>query len=930
MAVCLAVLAVGTARVQAAGPTDASAKIDPAVWLLLERGPAPVLIEVVGPKTLTQPLPKGEGPEGTQGKGSQMQGGERLAALKADAAAAQGGVRRALADAAARGGASHVEGLWIIDAVAATVDADTLLALAARPDVTYIRADRAFRIAEDQVVTTSVVPPSGEQKPSLLDGLAGRDVVTTSVVLQAEERLKLSLPGELEGRGVMSGTVTAWGVQRIGADRVWQDFGLRGEGVTVAVVDTGAQWTHPALRGSYLGADGNHAYAWFDATGESPTVPVDPLSHGTHVLGTIVGEDATHHVGVAPGTRWMAVRIFDHNGVSYESRVHRAFQWLLAPTDLAGQNPDPSRAPKVVNFSWGSDSGANDVYAADIARLRAGGIVATWSAGNNGLAGAGTIGSPAALADAFAVGAVDQADAFNAASGQGPAFDGRLKPDVTAPGVAILSTVPTDTFSLGTGTSMAAPHTAGTAALLLQANPRLSVDDVERLMRLTAVDLGDPGPDNRFGAGRIDAYKAVSWARSAGQMAGRVTGLLPTEPVSMTLRGARRSDGVAFASAVGADGSYTVTVPAGVYDVTADALGYLSPVPVAVTVETGSIARADLALTPAPRYSVTGYVARQATGEALAATVAVPNTPFRAETNWAGAYHMALPAGTYTLEARAPHTRIERVSVTVDANHPSARANILLSDAPSILLVDADTWRDEQVMPYYRRALADAGFVHDTWVVSDTRAFGSPATRPVVRLPDVATLRRYDIVVWVHSAYSPGVLAASTDGAHDAVGALRGYLTAGGRVLLIGQNIGFFDVQGGWGRTPLAPDFYRDALHARFVADDAGAQTAAGTSGSIFDGLTVQLSAPGGYRRNPDWVLKPDVVDALGSARVVMGYTAENGAAVAAASEPSRLLYLAFALDGAAREEQAETLRRALAWLSEPRTYRVFMPLVQP
>ncbi|MFN8474743.1 MAG: S8 family serine peptidase [Anaerolineae bacterium] len=936
VALLLAMLALATARVSVADPGKPRDKIDPAVWLLLEHGPAPVIIYVQAP-----PLPHREG----------------IHVLKASADAAQAGLRRELAAAEARGAVSGVEELWIINAVAATVDADTLLALAARPDVTAIRADRSFHMETADAVIASVA----KQSPAFTEGSFKADSESVTdreaassvgsfaphtperrpprgevMALCYEQRSDETLPDPRgcsasfsTTRTAITGTVTAWGVERIGADRVWQDFGLRGEGVTVAVVDTGAQWTHPALIGSYLGAGGNHAYAWFDATGESPRVPVDPLSHGTHVLGTIVGEDATHHVGVAPGARWMAVRIFDHNGVSSEARVHRAFQWLLAPTDLDGQNPDPSRAPKVANFSWGNINGASDVYAPDIARLREAGILTVWSAGNNGRMGAGTVGTPAALDDAFAVGAVAADDTLDLASAQGPSFFGHLKPDVTAPGVRVLSTVPTDTFALGTGTSMAAPHVAGLAALIWQANPRLAVGDVQRLLRLTAVDLGDAGPDNRFGAGRIDAYKAVAWARSAGQLVGEVSGVTPGEAALVTVWGVRRSDGTAFTSQVSADGSYTVTVPAGVYDVAAEALGYTSAISVAATVETGGVAQANPALVPAPRYPVTGYVARQVTGEALDATITALNTPFSTETAWDGTYKLDLPAGTYTLEVRAPHTRIERLSVTVDADHPTARANALLSDAPSILLVDADAWDGDMVAPYYRRALADAGFIHDTWVVSDTRASDPPAPRPVVRLPDLDVLRRYDIVVWVHSTYSPGVLNTSVDGTHDAVGTLRGYLAGGGRVLLIGQDIGFFDVQGGWNRMPLAPDFYRDTLHASFVAGDANAETAVGTPGGLFDGLTVHLSAPGGYRRDPEFTLQPDVIAALGGARVVMGYTEADGAALAVSNDPSRLLYLAFDLDGAAREEQAETMRRALGWLSEPPVYRVYLPLVR-
>jgi len=146
-----------------------------------------------------------------------------------------------------------------------------------------------------------------------------------------------------------------WNIAKVRADQVWSDFDITGRRVVVANMDSGADWTHPALQGQYRGADGNHDYNWFDFTDTYPSAPNDGHDHGTHTMGTIVGDDGgANQIGMAPGAQWIAVKVFDDFGVTDDVKLHQGFQWILAPTDLDGENPDPSKAPDVVNNSWGA------------------------------------------------------------------------------------------------------------------------------------------------------------------------------------------------------------------------------------------------------------------------------------------------------------------------------------------------------------------------------------------------------------------------------------------------------------------------------------------------------------------------------------------------------------------------------------------------
>ncbi len=360
-----------------------------------------------------------------------------------------------------------------------------------------------------------------------------------------------------------------WNISQINAPAVW-DLGYTGQGVVIGGQDTGYHWTHPALQNAYRGWDGttaDHNYNWHDAVhgehwlgqpgnpcGFDAIEPCDDSTHGTHTMGTMVGSDldvtnptwpegASNVVGVAPGAKWIGCRNME-NSWGTPASYSECFEWFVAPTDLAGENADPTKAPHVINNSWSCPDSEGctgyDIMQTVVDNVRAAGIVVVTAAGNSG-PNCGTVNTPVAIYDSsFSVGATDQQDEIVSFSSRGSVtIDGsnRFKPDITAPGRSVRSTVPTG-YGNSSGTSMAAPHVAGLVALLISVEPSLAgqVETIEQIIRETAVPIaadeacgGIPAgetPNAVYGAGRIDALAAVGYLRdnTAVQLTDHQTG----------------------------------------------------------------------------------------------------------------------------------------------------------------------------------------------------------------------------------------------------------------------------------------------------------------------------------------------------------------------------------------------------------------------
>lgn len=301
-----------------------------------------------------------------------------------------------------------------------------------------------------------------------------------------------------------------WGLAAINVPTVWSAYGLRGAGVTIGTIDTGVNAGHPDLAGKIV--------AWRDFVSGSPT-PVDENGHGTHTAGTMVGGSAGGApIGVAPDANLIVARAMGADGVGPGSALLAAAEWMTDPDG----NPATADQPGIVSNSW-SASTANDTWFRPMIRRWLDlGMVPVFAAGNAGPA-AGSVGSPAGYPEAIAVGAIDSNDGVPSFSGRGPVVwqnaDGLgpaagtvlSKPDLVAPGVGVTSSTGSGYLSYS-GTSMAAPHVAGVAALLRQANPTLSAQSVADILRLSADDIGTPGIDPNSGFGRLDALRAVEAA----------------------------------------------------------------------------------------------------------------------------------------------------------------------------------------------------------------------------------------------------------------------------------------------------------------------------------------------------------------------------------------------------------------------------------
>jgi serine protease AprX len=390
-------------------------------------------------------------------------------------------------------GAEH-RAYWVANMIWVRGDAMAVEALARRPDVAHLYANPYVRMALPE-------PQADAAQPQTVTGIEPN-------------------------------------LSAVGAPQVWA-AGYTGQGAVIGGQDTGYQWDHPALKAHYRGWNGasaDHNYNWHDAIHSggiaacpaNSQAPCDDEGHGTHTMGTMVGDDGgANQTGMAPGAKWIGCRNMK-SGVGSWVTYAECYQWFIAPTDLADQNPDPSKAPDVINNSWGcppspiEDCDDPNVLLGVVDNVRAAGILSVHSAGNSGAA-CSSVNEPAAIyASSFTVGATDNFGNLTSFSSRGPVTvdgSGRRKPDISAPGSNVRSSTLNNSYAQLSGTSMAAPHVAGLAALLISAEPALRghPDLIETVIEKSAVprsagavcgSAAGEVPNNTYGWGFINAWRA--------------------------------------------------------------------------------------------------------------------------------------------------------------------------------------------------------------------------------------------------------------------------------------------------------------------------------------------------------------------------------------------------------------------------------------
>ncbi|MEZ4826187.1 MAG: S8 family serine peptidase [Bacteroidia bacterium] len=376
-----------------------------------------------------------------------------------------------------------VRSYWIANQVFVSAPASLVYALSRRADVAQLEYDYPLALVEPD---SRMYPPQG----GVTESIGGREP----------------------------------GLNAIHAPDLWA-LGYTGYGRKSLTIDTGAEFTHPALAAKYWGNFVPPSLAWFDPTTQE-TEPFDCDSHGSHVTGTMVGLDPVTHdtIGVAPEGLWMASAAICDNGSEDNLQV---MQWAIDPD---GDSTTIWDMPDVINCSWWApdvDPNCNSAYVDVLDALEAAGVAVVMASGNFG-PGPSTVTIPqdisTSLVNAFSVGAVNgnvPTTPIVGFSSRGPSKCGTtgsllIKPEVSAPGLNVRSSVLNGTYGFFSGTSMASPHVAGAVLLLKQAFPYLSGADIKLALYFSATDLGAPGEDNSYGMGLINVTSAYNYLIAQG------------------------------------------------------------------------------------------------------------------------------------------------------------------------------------------------------------------------------------------------------------------------------------------------------------------------------------------------------------------------------------------------------------------------------
>ena len=754
-------------------------------------------------------------------------------------------------------------------------------------------------------------------------------------------------------------------ILQVNADHVW-DLGFTGTGIVIANIDTGVRYSHEALVNQYRGnlGDGvfDHNYNWWDpALGGSDSIPNDWHGHGSHTMGIMVGAGADgqgNQIGMAPGATWISCQAFEGN----DSELLECGQFLLAPWDLSGQNPDSNKRPHIINNSWGDCLQFLDTwYKGMVESWLAAGIYPVFSNGNTSSCGysnppgLNTVGNPARYGNVTGVGSTGVANGLYAThSNWGPTDDPdtinasgypNLKPQVVAPGVGIRSASKNgdDDFHFMSGTSMSAPHVSGLVALMWDAAPCLIGEyaATETLMQTSAravpYDDGTGGgastPNYATGWGEIDALAAVELAKSycgadfridaapetvnicAPEEALYDINVVPiagfSDPVTLGVAAQPSGAAISFdqspvippGSSVLTLGSTQSIIP-GTYqfDILGTSGSRIHSDTVTLELQSGAPDTPSL-LEPALNaqdVSIRPTLRWTSVDQAVYYRLEVADDPAFGIGNIV--YSVEVTEASHTMPSWLAHnsTYHWRVSAGNQCGLSAITASNFSTGSPASLLLVDDDDNNPDVQAEYTDTLDALTLSYEVWDTWNTDIE-----------PSQANLVPYEIVIWFLGDEWKDPAGPGEEGE----AALAAWLDSGGKCLILsGQDYL-------WKRGDR--DFVKDYLGVEAFDSDEGHTLLTG-AGEAFEGL-------GPYALEYPFLNFSDVLTPTASA--APAFVGEHGvAALTKANATYKTTLWAFPFEAVpTRVERQELLSAALEWCGlEPETREIFLPLINP
>lgn len=805
--------------------------------------------------------------------------------LKETAMNTQGVILTALEKQKSKGKAKDIKSFWIFNGITAKITKDVIYQLADNPEVE--------RIVLDDIKFTTKAETTPGQGDDITATISNQDMSVS------EQTYNPLVPVSDQDMSVSEQTYTnsdiTWGIEKIGANLVWDEYGINGEGIVIGSLDTGVDPRHPDLLinpgGDPEDPDNWKLIGWAEFDGDGNMInndrqnAYDDYGHGTHTSGTSLGgAHSGTSIGVAPGARLVAGKVLDYGYGTFD-QVVAGMEWIASVPEV-----------RVVNMSLG----ATGTYSEMIEPTRNMVEMMVFPSFSIGNSGQGSSGSPGNVPAAFGVGATDiNDDIAYFSSGEMvewadyPYYGSYLKPDVAAPGVYVYSSLPGGSYEYWDGTSMAAPHVTGSVGLILQSNPWLSVDEIKALLKETAVDLGSAGPDTNYGWGSIDVKAAIDKLQNVGFVNGLVTG-----PDGEAVEADIEVDGTLLGNTDPVFGTYDIPLTPGNHTITVTSAKYKTGT-ASVDIVKDQYAECNFNLVPKELGSFAGIV-KNSSGKPLANTVVEVEglSGAVAITDKKGSYRIDnILEGNYTLRVTPPMPYgLQRISATIPSSGGLVMNDVTVVKA-DVLLIEHDYYNDYEY--YYIEALAQKGYSVAYW---DWDA--------AFYVPSLDILKQFNKLILADDNGNVIYVDENTDRA------LRGYLDSGRKMFVSGQDIGW--------NIDAYPEFYSNYLHAKYLADTGSWLVRGVASGSwplgIYEGLDMDIDFGGDDANNQIWpdVVVPNDNQAVSVADYVDPYVAGSGA-LAVDGPLHRLMYFSFGFEGIkGADQRADVMDRTMKYLDSP------------